>query len=236
MTNNREVINKSVAALAESVGSIFDEVDDDKAAALAETFEQFQDYLTKSYDEGHGGDSAPRFSQRFSSTKAASEEPMTRGELKAERAEQLRAIVKAHGITALAKGVVAGLTSIDEHELTALATEDAQRAYPELSPTQAFEKVYLSDPTLREAITIAKAAEAARYFDLQPVVVSGDAALDVNDPNEAIAQLKEIGRRRWPSQSEAKQFERAFTDPANAEIAAKAHRRPAATSIFPHPR
>jgi hypothetical protein len=93
-----------------------------------------------------------------------------------------------------------------------------------------------ADATLREAISIAKSAEAARYFDLQPVVVSGDAALDVNDPNEAIAQLKEIGRRRWPSQSEAKQFERAFTDPANAEIAAKAHRRPAATSIFPHPR
>jgi hypothetical protein len=234
MTNNREVINKSVAALAESVATII-EVDDDRAAALAETFEQFQDYLTKSYDEDDDGDSAPRFSQRFSSTKAASEEPMTREELKAERAEQLRAIVKAHGITALAKGVVAGLTSIDEHELTALATEDAQRAYPELSPAQAFEKVYLSDPTLREAISIAKAAEAARYFDLQPVVVSGDAALDVNDPSEAIAQLKELGRQKWPTATEAQQFANAFSDPANAELAARAHRRPSATTVFPMP-
>jgi hypothetical protein len=55
---------------------------------------------------------------------------MAREELQAERDAQLRAIVKAHGITALAKGVVAGLTSIDEHELTALATEDAQVPIP----------------------------------------------------------------------------------------------------------
>ena len=95
MTNNREVINKSVAALAESVGTIV-EVDDDRAAALAETFEQFQDYLRKSYDEDDDGDSAPRFSQRFSSTKAASEEPMTR-----EHDEALLALGISHDTLAV---------------------------------------------------------------------------------------------------------------------------------------
>jgi hypothetical protein len=160
---------------------------------------------------------------------------MTREELQAECYDQLRAVVKAHGITALAKGVLAGLTSIDEHELTALATEHAQRAYPDLSPERAFEKVYMADATLREAISIAKAAEAARYFDLQPVVVSGDAALDVNDPSEAIAQLKELGRQKWPTATEAQQFANAFSDPANAELASRAHRRPSASTVYPMP-
>jgi hypothetical protein len=230
MTNNRELISKSVPALAESVGTIV-EVDDDRAAALAETFEQAEAYLTKSLGADQDDDEG---STRFSRQRLRkSEDTMT--ELRAARDEQLRAIVKTHGITALAKGVVAGLSSIDEHELTALATEHAQRSYPDLSPAQAFEKVYMADATLREAISIAKAAEAARYFDLQPVVVSGDAALDVNDPSEAIARLKEIGRQKWPSATEAQQFERAFSEPANRALAERAHRRPAATSIFPLP-
>jgi hypothetical protein len=167
--------------LAESIDSIID-ADPERTAALTQTLEQFRDYLTKSYDEDDG-DTAQRFSQMFSNPRAAEralayiiaarqrlrksseDTSKTREELKAERDEQLRAIVKAHGITALAKGVVAGLTSIDEHELTALATEHAQRAHPDLSPAQAFEKVYLADATLREAISMAKAAETARYFE-----------------------------------------------------------------------
>jgi hypothetical protein len=86
---------------------------------------------------------------------------------------------------------------------------------------------------VRAAHSIAKSAFAAPYFDLKPVFVGDDAALDVNDPAEAIAQLKEIGRQRWPSATEAQQFEKAFTDPANAEIAAKAYRRPGPTRLSP---
>ena len=52
------------------------------------------------------------------------------------------------------------------------------------------------------------------------------------------AQLKELGRRKWPTATEAQQFERAFTDPANATLAAKAHRRPTAPpgGAYPFPR
>jgi hypothetical protein len=52
----------------------------------------------------------------------------------------------------------------------------------------------------------------------------------------AIEQLKKIGRDKWPTASEAQQFERAMLDPANAEIAARAHRRPAPTTSFAFPR
>jgi hypothetical protein len=120
-------------------------------------------------------------------------ESMTREELQAERDAQLRAVVKAHGITALAKGVLAGLTSIDEHELTALATEHAQRAYPDLSPAQAFEKIYASDATLREAISIAKEAAS-----LSPVAIDGVNPDDVQAATEALNCLVAEQRARFP--------------------------------------
>ena len=111
---------------------------------------------------------------------------------------------------------------------------------PGETPAQTFARHYeanTQDGTLlRAGMQVTKAAEAARYFDLQPAFVGGDAALDVNDPSEAIAQLTRIGRQKWPTASEAEAFERAFTDPANAELATKAYRTPAATSIYPMPR
>jgi hypothetical protein len=70
------------------------------------------------------------------------------------------------------------------------------------------------------------------YFDLKPVFVGDDAALDVNDPEDAIRQLEDLGRQKWPTENEAKQFANAFTDPANAKLAARAHRRPRAFAIF----
>jgi hypothetical protein len=46
----------------------------------------------------------------------------------------------------------------------------------------------------------------------------------------------QIGASKWPSASAAQQFARAFSDPANRELAAKAHVRPAATTDYPMPR
>src|SRR5262249_12996097 len=60
-------------------------------------------------------------------------------------------------------------------------------------------------------------------------------ALDVDDPAKAVAQLQELGRQKWPSASEAEQFARAVDDPANAKLAAKAHRRLSATTVYPFP-
>jgi sulfite reductase alpha subunit-like flavoprotein len=126
---------------------------------------------------------------------------------------------------------------IDESEFTKLATAHAQRLYPNMNPAAAFEKLF-SDGSedgviLREAHSISKTAYAAPYFDLQLLVAD---AQNVDDPSKAIAQLKELGRQKWPTESEEQQFLNAFTDPANAELAAKAHRRPAATTVYPFPR
>src|SRR5262249_5012965 len=156
--------------------------------------------------------------------------------------QKLSDIVKRVGITALAKAIVDedSAFSIDEHQLTALTIEAAKRDHPQLTDAQAFAAVFTAQDEggviLRKTFHVVKAAGAAPYFDLKPQFVSGEDALDVDDPSKAIAQLKELGRQKWPSESEAEQFTRAFTDPANAELAAKAHRRPAATTLYPFPK
>jgi hypothetical protein len=150
--------------------------------------------------------------------------------------EFVQSVVKQYGIVALAKSMVQDQKSygLDEPTFTRLATEHAQRLYPNDRPDVAFSKLYQSEESVRRACAVAKAMPF--QVDLQPLMVGGEAAQDVNDPTEAIAQLQQIGRDRWPTATEAQQFANAFTDPANAALAAKAHRRPSATTNYEFPR
>jgi len=156
--------------------------------------------------------------------------------------DKLRDLVKRAGISAVAKAIVDddNAYGIDEHELTNLVIEAAKRDNPDLTDAQAFTKVFTDQSdagvVLRKAFSVVKAAGAAPYFDLKPQFVGGEDARDVDDPAKAIAQLKELGRQKWPTESEVEQFARAFTDPANAKLAAKAHRRPSATTLYPFPK
>ena len=156
--------------------------------------------------------------------------------------EKLSDLVKRVGITAVAAEIIKSDSaySITEHELTDLVTEQAKRDYPTLSPAQAFTKLFTEQSdagtVLRKAFAVVKAAGAAPYFDLRPQFVGGEDARDVDDPAKAVAQLQELGRQKWPSASEAEQFARAFDDPANAKLAAKAHRRPTPTTLYPFPK
>jgi hypothetical protein len=155
---------------------------------------------------------------------------------------KLSELAKRAGIAAIAKAIVDddAAYGIDEHELTNLVIECAKRDNPNLSDAQAFAKVFSAQDEagviLRKAFNVVKAAGAAPYFDLKPVFVGGEDARDVDDPRKVIAQLQELGRQKWPTATEAVQFANAFTDPANAKLAAKAHRRPSPTTSFPFPR
>ena len=42
--------------------------------------------------------------------------------------------------------------------------------------------------------------------DLTPLVVGGEDTRDLSDESEAIAQLKQLGARKWPTASEAQQL------------------------------
>jgi len=155
---------------------------------------------------------------------------------------KLTDLAKRAGPIAIAKVIVDddNAYGITEHELTALVVECAKREHPQLTDAQAFVKLFTDQSEagvmLRKAFSVVKAAGAAPYFDLKPQFVGGEDALDVDDPSEAIAQLKELGRQKWPTATEAQQFANAFADPANAKLAAKAHRRPSATTVYPFPK
>jgi hypothetical protein len=181
---NHEVITRATAALAESVDTIVD-VDKEQAAALAQTFEEFRDYMTKNTADRDDGGSGQRFSQMFSSPKQAERalaciiaarsrlrksESETKEELEAERLAHLRAVSPV----GIAKVLVAenSARGISEHEFTQLVTEFAKRENPELTDAQAFSKVF-SAPTedgeiIRAAFEVIKAAQVAS-LDLYPM-------------------------------------------------------------------
>jgi hypothetical protein len=106
--------------------------------------------------------------------------------------------------------------------------------YPQLTREQAFAKVFESNFEMRKAISIAKTMPFVANF--APAVVGGIDAVregvDNTEQSEAYRQLVELGKQRWPTATEAQQFANAFTDPANRELAAKAHQRPAADSYL----
>jgi hypothetical protein len=168
--------------------------------------------------------------------KAKDDPPMT---------DTVYSIMKDGGIAGVCATIIAkGTTTITEHEIVDSVSKIAAERYPGLTQAQAFDKVY-SDRgeeglALRKAVSIAKAMPFVA--DLTPLVVGGvDAtheAINSTESSEAYAQLKELGRRKWPTASEAQQFANAFTDPANRELAQKAHRTPTppANGAYPFPR
>jgi hypothetical protein len=156
----------------------------------------------------------------------------------------LENIAKTHGVAGvveIAKNIVEEQKGfrLTEGEFVNLIDLAARVAHPELG-ARAFEKVYEHNPVLAAAISVIKAGLAEQLLSggLPVQVVGGEDARDLSDESEAISQLKELGRRKWPSASALEQFERALTDPANRELTAKAHRRPTAPAggAYPMPR
>jgi hypothetical protein len=259
---HEDVVSRATAALAESVRLIIGDDDYDdatKAAELAVTFGQFEDYLQKAGVDGGGSkdDSvgkvehhastvadllteAGTFPHRAAALHYLLHKPSGQGLLArlrkaAEQTEKdnppmdsILQIMKSGGIGPVCAAICAkGSTTISEHELVEAATKVAAERHPELSPSQAFSKVYSASTdearVLRDAIKVA----------MQPTVTGTDLR-DAADADEAMDQLRTIGQRMAPSASPSKQFALAFS--ANPLLAARAHRRPSPTTFFPMPR
>jgi hypothetical protein len=180
----------------------------------------------------HLHDRLDRHRERHGYTKAAKETPSM------SHSEFVQSVVKQYGIVALAKSMVQDQKSygLDEHQFTQLATGHAQRLYPNDRPDVAFSKLYQGEESVRRACQIAKSMPFV--VSLEPVQVGGSDAQAVNDPSEAIAQLKQLGADRWPTASAADQFERALTAPEYhklARVAVPIPRAPA-DGMYPYPR
>jgi hypothetical protein len=152
-----------------------------------------------------------------------------------DKIETVRDVVKRHGIVAVAKSIVDENRSygITEHEFVELATEHAKAQHPDLTEAAAFAKIYQT-PEVWRACNVLKSMPFVA--DVVPLVVGGESAQAVNDPSEAIAQLKQLGARKWPTATEAQQFERALTAPEHHALARRAVPIPRATTSYPWPR
>jgi hypothetical protein len=159
-----------------------------------------------------------------------------------EQAAEIERLCLMTFVTALCKSMVSDQKAygLDEEAFTKLATEEASRRWPDMRPDAAFAKLF-SDlgpdgVVLRKAHNVVK--NMPFRADVTPLVVGGEDTRDLSDESEAIAQLKELGARKWPSASALQQFERALTAPENRELAAKAHRRPTPPvgGAYPFPR
>jgi hypothetical protein len=150
------------------------------------------------------------------------------------RSESLETILKDSGPVSVCKAIVdRGRSPCGEHELVAALTKAASEQHPELSSAQAFAELYKTESVWR-ACAIAKSMPF--QVSLAPLQVGAEAAQAVNDPSEAIEQLKKLGRDKWPSASESDQFERALTDPVNHKLARLAVPIPRPTTAYPFPR
>jgi hypothetical protein len=166
------------------------------------------------------------------------EAPMTKDQLEAKRSDVLKTLGK--DVMTVAKSIVAHEFNpgLDEHDFTAAVTSYAQSLYPNDRADTAFAKVFAAEEVIRRAHAIVKSMPI--QVTLDPRVTSGDGVfqdtLSNTESSQAYAQLKELGRQKWPTASEATQFANAFTDPANAKLAAAVHQRPSATTSYPFPR
>jgi hypothetical protein len=175
----------------------------------------------------------------FKRQEAERQVPMQTRKNNMSTTENLIAVAKSYGMTAVCKHIIEKNNphGIGESDFTAMATADLAR-FSNDRPDVAFARAFAADDErgrlLRKAHVIVKSSADA--MDVTPLYVGGEAARNVNDPSEALAQLQELGRRRWPELTREQQFARAFSDPGNAELARKAHQRPAPTTNYAFPR
>jgi hypothetical protein len=156
-----------------------------------------------------------------------------------DRATGLRHIAKRYGLARVCKMIVMENSShgITEHELTELIDKEAQTTRKAGErPEAAFARFYSAPENveLRKAIQIAKSFP--RLLDLEPTQVGGRDATGVNDASEAYDKLTAMAdelRRRTPELSPSQAFARTFE--ANPDLAARAHKRPTATTDYAFP-
>jgi hypothetical protein len=153
--------------------------------------------------------------------------------------DSLTAIMKSTGIAATCAAIVQkGSTAISEEEIVSAVTKIAAERYENMSPAQAFAKIYTASGD--EARVLHKAIEIAKLsaFDVKPIEVGFEDAYTTSELTAAVRASEEIvriGREKFPFLSAAQQYARVFEDSNYAALAAQVHRRPSPTTIYQMP-
>jgi hypothetical protein len=149
-------------------------------------------------------------------------------------------ILKTYGATRICKHICeVGKTGYSEFDLVDALTKHAAEQF-NLPGDRAFAKLYESEESVRRACNI-----AAKSMPVTPTMVGGpDAmfdAVDNTEQSEAYAQLVSMAEKMRAASPElrlsaAQAFDKVFTDPKNAALAAAAHVRPRPTTYYEFPR
>jgi hypothetical protein len=165
--------------------------------------------------------------------------------------KSVQSIIKEHGgVLHVAKGIViardsAGLT---EGDITTAATAEAARLYPGMRSDSAFAKYCAENPAVLKACDVAK---QNAFVSIMPKLrsnsdpeyrkrmdehvkkavpqVGGEAARDVNDPEDALAQidaLVEEARSRFPFKTKEQLFAQVYQDNPRLAAAERRQNRP----------
>lgn len=133
------------------------------------------------------------------------------------------------------------MTAVTEHEFTEMLMEHAKvNKIAGESDAAAFARIFSAPESIdiRRAHVICKSTPT-NVVDLKPAQVSHNDAVDGEDSAAAYEKLQKMAielQRSSPGLSEAQAFSKVFTDPANAALSEKAHRRPSATTNYAFPR
>jgi hypothetical protein len=139
------------------------------------------------------------------------------------RTQELRDIAKG-GIIAVAKAMTDENRSfgITEHEFVELATEDAQKRFPDKSPAAAFAKLFtdggVDSLILRKAHAVVKASHAEQMFGPTFPAVAKANRSKGTAYNELLAKAEEL-RNAHPELSISQAFEKIYTARNNVELA-----------------
>jgi hypothetical protein len=174
---------------------------------------------------------------------------MTKSEIVAKFKRERIAKLEAMDIAEVAKMALArpgeDVLMIDEAAFTKLVEGAACKEHPQLPRDRAFSKVFGEDSErgtlIRKAWSAIKAA--VPLFEVTILESPEDQHRAVNDTesSEALLQLQALAEKLRAEAtggklSKEQAFSRVFSDPANRELAAKAHKRPEPTTQYPFPR
>jgi hypothetical protein len=147
------------------------------------------------------------------------------------RADELETLVKRAGSFAgLCKRVAAGRHhDISEWELATMARGYAMSRFPELTSEQAFAKIYGDARSSGEARAFWDACEALKQAGFMPTRLDDEEDDDEENGEETaldeIAEKAKALRRRDPTLTAEQAFAKAYTDPANRDLAKRERRQ-----------
>ena len=157
-----------------------------------------------------------------------------------EEGDELRAAIELAKSAAFEDAVTAEIEK-DARDACAELAEIGKARWPSLSPSQRFARAFeTASPDLQRrahrrpgpSTSFPNPVAKMPLVNVDSVTLTPQSVTETNvdDPEKALAQLKALGRQKWPSLSETQSFLNAVTDPENAPLVRAALHRPTGSS------